>query len=125
MSDKTSRPRRAWHHEDDLQESLIPEEAIEEPSTGPRRGSADDVFDAGLEPAGEPLNPFARPGSSESEAAPPPEQAPMIPAPVFPRSAGEFSESPSPAPRRSALSSNTPVEASTEAPPPSSHAPRG
>lgn len=118
MSDKTSRPRRAWHHEDDLQESLIPEEAIEEPSTGPRRGSADDAFDAGLEPAGEPLNPFARPGSSESEAAPPPEQAPMIPAPVFPRSAGEFSESPSPAPRRSALSSNTPVEASTEAPPP-------
>ena len=34
-----------------------------------------------------------------------------IPAPVFPRSSGEFADSPSPAPRRSALSSTTPVEA--------------
>lgn len=54
------------------------------------------------------LNPFARPGSEAADAPIPSET--IIPAPVFPRSAGEFADSPSPAPRRSALSSTTPVE---------------
>lgn len=139
MSDETSRPRRAWQPEDDLQESLLPENAVEEADASPRRGAAapDDPADdisAGLgdepapvddaagpegpeaddlpveDPAPEPRNPFARPGSEEAATALTDEPAPMIPAPIFPRSAGEYADSPSPAPRRSALSSNTPVE---------------
>lgn len=54
------------------------------------------------------LNPFARPGS-DAAGAPIPSET-IIPAPVFPRSAGEYDDGPGPAPRRSALSSTTPVE---------------
>lgn len=123
MSDETSRPRRAWHPDDDLQESLLPDEALEAADASPRRGAApsEDEAVAGLgdEPAGlpesgegaGPRNPFARPGSDGAAAPLPDEPTPMIPAPIFPRSAGEYADSPSPAPRRSALSSSTPVEA--------------
>lgn len=99
MSDETSRPRRAWQPDDDLQEPLVPEDTAADGAPSPRRGAGAPE---------DPVNPFARPGSTEAEQPIPAE--PMIPAPVFPRSAGEFSDSPSPAPRRSALSSDTPVE---------------
>lgn len=136
MSDgEAFRPRRAWMPADD--EVDLPDvDPTPVTPTGPaRRGSADEAeeLDAGSQPDAEPerhyalgdepestvaaptpapdaalLNPFARPGS-HSAAAPIPSDT-IIPAPVFPRSAGEFADSPSPAPRRSALSSTTPVE---------------
>ncbi|MBB1484580.1 hypothetical protein H5392_12020 [Tessaracoccus sp. MC1865] len=67
-------------------------------------------------------SPFTRRGSVPFSETPPPvpvapEPEPMIPAPVFPRSAGEYADGPGPAPRRSAMSSDTPVEVERPAAP--------
>ncbi|MDO5676291.1 MAG: hypothetical protein Q4G35_02150 [Propionibacteriaceae bacterium] len=123
MSDETARPRRGWNPDDDLQEPLLPEEAPVESEASPRRGAlpSEDAAD-GPAPAEDTaegaLNPFARPGSEEASfpVEPVADPEPMIPAPVFPRSAGEFADSPSPAPRRSALSGTTPVEVGEDGP---------
>lgn len=102
MSDEELRPRRAWQA-DDAVDATDDTAAADEYMA--RRGGTDE--------ADAPVNPFARPGSDEA-AQPLPAADELgdtpIPAPVFPRSAGEYADSPSPAPRRSALSSTTPVE---------------
>ena len=80
--DERSRPRRAWQSDEDP--ATTPPESDDTSGHDlfrPRRGSAAEV--EGVTP---------------------------IPPPVFPRSAGEYAESPSPAPRRSALSSSSPPE---------------
>lgn len=61
-------------------------------------------------------NPFARPGSAAADTP-----IPSPAGPVLPRSAGEFADSPGPAPRRSALSSTSP--ATPTAPPADPSAP--
>lgn len=83
--DEQRRPRRA-----------LPSDEDTSPPPDMDDTSGDDIF-------------RPRRGSGEDRAAALGETP--IPAPVFPRSAGEFTESPGPAPRRSALSSQTPVEA--------------
>lgn len=83
MSDREDRrPRRAWQLDDET----------ESPPPDVDDTSGHDLF---------------RP---RRDAAARPEGVTPIPPPVFPRSAGEYAASPSPAPRRSALSSQTPPE---------------
>ena len=131
------RPRRAWQQpatEDSTASDDTPAQTGrrarrgEEPAAGPesrptdppqaRRPARVAVAGLGDEPPEPAVNPFARPGT-QSAKAPAPDARPAvhaddasatpIPAPVMPRSAGEFAESPGPAPRRSALSSTTPL----------------
>lgn len=120
MSDgEVFRPRRAWQPDDEEVDLPDVDDTAEVPARPARRGSDveddEDLADIGEEVPWVPdeelstLNPFARPGSESADAPIPSET--IIPAPVFPRSAGEFVDGPSPAPRRSALSSTTPVEA--------------
>jgi hypothetical protein len=115
-------PRRGWQPDEDPDDPVASDDTPEAPSSPARRGTLPEDADGGSEGAGPDAgasptaNPFARPGSEAAlEAAPPIPVLPLsdtpIPAPVFPRSSGEFADSPSPAPRRSALSSTTPVEA--------------
>ncbi|MHA6524264.1 hypothetical protein [Tessaracoccus sp. G1721] len=92
--DQPRRPRRAWQPDEDTSSPTVMDDTSGDDIFRPRRGSAADpaAFALGDEPAA-PLG-----------------ETP-IPAPVFPHSAGEYADSPSPAPRRSALSSLTPVGA--------------
>ena len=102
--DPPRRPRRAWQSDEDTSSPTVMDDTSGDDIFRPRRGSVEDP------PA------FARPtGAAPSFALGDEPSSPVgdtpIPAPVFPRSAGEYSDSPSPAPRRSALSSLTPAEA--------------
>ena len=102
--DPPRRPRRAWQSDEDTSSPTVMDDTSGDDIFRPRRGSVEDP------PA------FARPtGAAPSFALGDEPSSPVgdtpIPAPVFPRSSGEFADSPSPAPRRSALSSTTPVEA--------------
>ena len=132
MSDgEAKRPRRAWaSHEPET--DAFDDTPVADGSR-PRRGSSGkepEVPGLGDEPAvatrgsdavesvvAGPANPFARPGSEASEQAAPVEpeaaraESTPIPAPTLPRTS--TSAIPSPAPRRSAMSSTTPVEAET------------
>lgn len=123
------RPRRGWQPDEDPDDPVVSDDTPEPAPSPARRGALADPpedadggadaprGDAPQDDVAEPTaNPFARPGSeAATQAAPPVPVLPLsdtpIPAPVFPRSSGEFADSPSPAPRRSALSSTTPVEA--------------
>ena len=111
------RPRRAFSSDD----SGAPGPTDDTPASAAgraRRGSPagrdDEPTGSG---SGTPLqgdaNPFARPGSQA--AAEPPAVATPIPAPIFPRSSGIFADSPGPAPRRSALSSDSPYDPDPQA----------
>lgn len=127
MSDGESlRPRRAWQAAEDSEESTASDDTSasvgrraqlggddESPAevSMPLRAITDEDLDHEAEHAQ--ANPFARPGSEEADIP--------IPAPVMPRSAGEYADSPSPAPRRSALSSTTPVTPEKEAAPAQKH----
>lgn len=105
--DEPRRPRRAWQSDEDTSSPTSMDDTSGDDIFRPRRGSAEDpaAFALGDEPAA-PL------GDTP------------IPAPVFPHSAGEYADSPSPAPRRSALSSLTPVEADQATPAARPQAPR-
>ncbi|MFT3887406.1 MAG: hypothetical protein QM713_04485 [Arachnia sp.] len=113
------RPRRGWQPDEGPEDPTASDDTPESSPSPARRGAPlDDQAEAAEAPQQpeRPYNPFARPGSEAAMADVPPAPAlPLsdtpIPAPVFPRSSGEFADSPSPAPRRSALSSTTPVEA--------------
>ena len=100
MPESEGSPRRAWLSDADTSSPPDTDPTPADDIFRPRRGSTDDAAA------------FSRPDSDEPQGETP------IPAPVFPRSAGEVADSPSPAPRRSALSSSTPLEAETPAPPP-------
>lgn len=138
MSDREAKgPRRAWSSEE--QETDAFDDTPADAGSRPRRGSShEEPGPAGLgdEPEAaptDPVNPFARPGSDaaatrlEAQANRPetpaerpdlasnrPEAATPIPAPALPRSTG--SAFPSPAPRRSAMSSTSPIEAGADRP---------
>ena len=124
------RPRRGWQPDEDPDDPVVSDDTPEPTPSPARRGALPEEpgeeapGDSAEVEAGAPrddlpapaANPFARPGSeAAAQSAPPAPVLPLsdtpIPAPVFPRSSGEFADSPSPAPRRSALSSTTPVEA--------------
>ncbi len=118
------RPRRGWQPDEGPDDPTASDDTPEPPSDPARRGAlSEDAAESGA-PSGEappqPGNPYARPGSDASRETPPQPVLPLsdtpIPAPVFSHSSGEFADSPSPAPRRSALSSTTPVEAEPAAP---------
>ena len=98
--DEGKGPRRAWNPQDDATASIPMDDTSGSFESPARRG-----------PEHTAANPFARPGSSAAnERAPEPAQpaaATPIPAPVLPHSQSADTGS-SPAPRRSALSSNSP-----------------
>ena len=106
MPESEGSPRRAWLSDADTPSPPDTDPTPADEIFRPRRGSADDA------------TAFSRPEGDE-----PPGETP-IPAPVFPRSAGEVADSPSPAPRRSALSSSSPLEAEPPAAPTGTQPPR-
>ncbi|MBK7821702.1 MAG: hypothetical protein IPJ61_11685 [Tessaracoccus sp.] len=113
------RPRRGWEPDEGPDDPAASDDTPEPPSDPARRGALpEDAVETGASSDEAPApqgNPYARPGSDAAREAIPGPVLPIsdtpIPAPVFPRSSGEFADSHSPAPRRSALSSTTPVEA--------------